>query len=493
MPSHFRSSPCSLVLLLVLGSCSGGGDVSSNPVGGVNVPPELLACRARIDSPHSYAEIVLRTAQNLGTNRISDRSGPERHVRLHPDGNTVVFARERNYARPDSREVYVSTIDGSRSELRLTLNSDLDDEPCWSPDGGVVLFTSDRSGSGRLWKCNASGTNPGEFLTPPAGESDGEADWCRATNRIVFSRSDSAGKHSLWLVQGDGTGLVQLTDGGLASGADTGDRHPAFSPDGTRVAFSRRISADLAALYFVEVATGVATMRYQPVGEADVPRWAPAADRVFFGLAEPTLGRATLRLASLPVTSGNPVLLWPDNRWRLQSIEVMPALPAIGATNAPQVLDVNQAQIQIAAGNVQYASNSQLASADGDEFTVYTATSGSREIAGINCRYELPVANAEDMAEVRVRATARVARADAGSVLRMSIYNPVDERFDIVFEQPVTDTAAHTMTFTTTSLRHLTRERHLRVTVIGDLPAGARSQLLVDQFEVTLVTHTTAQ
>lgn len=489
MPSPNRGLPLAALLALLPAACSGGGDASSNPIGGVNVPPELLACRARIDSPHSFAEIVLRTVQNLGGNRIAERSGPERHVRVHPDGNTVVFARERTFERPDSREIFVSTIDGSRSELRLTVNNNLEDEPCWSPTGSTVLFTSDRSGSKSLWKCDASGNNPGQFLTPPAGAKDGEADWCRATDRIVFSRADATGKHSLWLVQGDGTGLVQLTDGGIAVGTDHGDRHPAFSPDGARIAFSRRLSADLAALYYVDTATGVVTLRYQPVGEADVPRWAPTADRVFFGLAEPTLGRATLRLASLPAASGDPVQLWPDNRWRLQSIEVLPALPALGTTAAPQVLDVTKAQIQIAAGTVQFASTAQLMSQDSDEFTVFTATSGNREIAGINCRFELPLPSAEDMAEVRIKATARVSRGDAGSVLRMSIYNPVDERFDTAFEQPVADTIAHTMTFTTTSLRHLTRERHLRITVIGDLPAGARSQLLVDHVEVTLVPH----
>ena len=66
----------------------------------------------------SYTEISLRSEQNLGTGRIADRAGLERRVRLHPDGVTVVFARQRQAGKPESRELFTSTLDGSAGERR---------------------------------------------------------------------------------------------------------------------------------------------------------------------------------------------------------------------------------------------------------------------------------------------------------------------------------------------------------------------------------------
>ncbi len=471
---------------LWLAACGGGG-ASSSPISSANVPPELLACRARVDSPFSFAEIALRSSRNLGTDRIADRSGTERHARLHPDSNTIVFSRERSNNDPDSRELFTAVIDATRAELRLTQNTVLDGEPCWSPDGSRILFTTARMGQQSLWLIDADGGNPQPFVGSPTSGSDGEADWCRAADRVVWSRRDSMGHHTLWLANGNATGFVPLTDGGALIGSDTGDRAPAFTTDGSRVAFVRRSSAASASLCVVEVATGAVTVRLQPNGDVDIPRWSPAMDRLYFGLAEPAVGRATLRLAVVPLGPGEPTLVWPDERWRLEGLDLLPALGSAPAAAAPQTLDVEQAEIEIAAGSSAFGSRQQLATEDGQEFLVTTTTSSTREVAGINCRFDLPVEAPEDMLELRIRAIARSSRIGGDTRLRMSIYNPVDQRFDTVVEIAPTSTNAATMSFSTSSLRHVTKEQQLRVTVIADVAPGNRCELHVDLVEVVLV------
>ncbi|MBL8725390.1 MAG: PD40 domain-containing protein [Planctomycetes bacterium] len=479
-----RTQPAS-ALLLALAACGSGGGSSSPVTPGQS--PELLACRARVDSPHQFAEICLRSAQNLGQGRVADRTGRERNVRRAPNAQQVVFARERSLDDPNSRELFVATLDGSTPELRLTNNTSFDDEPCWAPDGSRILFASERAGTRRLWTCAADGSDARLFVEPPGGSTDGEPDWHAGTDRVAWSRRGPSGKHNLWLSFGDGSGAVPLTDGGPGSGVDSGDHQPSFAPDGSRIAFARRLATGAASLCSVEVATGTVTTLLLPSGEVALPRWAPAGDRLFFGLAEPTQGRGTLRLASL-IPGGEPALLWPDARWQLDGLDCLPALGPAPAAAAPRTLDVRSAAVQIASGTVVFANRSQLVAVDDDEFTVTTvATAENREVAGINCRFDLPVVRAEDVLELRVRAVARVLRAGADCFLRMSLYNPVDERFDTVVERPAADTTARTMTFRTSSLRHVTSQRQLRVTVIGDLPAGAHSDLRIDLVEVILV------
>ena len=471
---------------LLWSACSGSGS-SSTPIGGANTPPQLVACRSRIDSPFQFAEIATRSARNLGGSRIAERSGIERSVRVHPDGNRVVFARQRDNGAADSTELFVSSIDGAVAELRLTQNGEPDDEPCWSPDGNTVLFAATRSGSKGLWTIGADGGNAQALLVTPTGFADGEPDWSRATDRIVWSRRDGSGRHTLWLAFGNGTGAGQLTDGGPTTGQDSGDHQPTFSPDGQQVAFVRRASAELASLCVVNVATFTVTTRLVPVGDITTPRFTPSQDRIWFGLAEPTLGRGTLRLASLPVASGDPVLEWPDERWLLQGIDFLPTFPAAPAAGPATTLDTMRATLQLAAGATIGGGKPELVSADGDTFRLNTETVDGREVAGASLRFTLPVTAATDVLEVRVRALCRTSRSDGDSVLRMSIYNPVDERFDTVVERSAAGTGMQTMTFSSASLRHLTAEKQLRVTVIGDLAPGNRGELEIDLVEVTMV------
>lgn len=475
----------SCAILSCLAACGGGGGSSSSPIG-VDVAPQLLACRSRIDRPFQFAEIALRDHRNLGTRRVGDRSGIERSARLHPDGNTVVFARERENGEPASQELFVSTLDGSSAELRLTQDTVRDDGPCWSPDGSRVLFASERNGAPGLWTMARDGSDVVPFVVVPTGGADGEPDWNATSDRVVWSRRGGDGRHALWLANGTGTNAVPLTDSGPTVGAGTGDFAPAFGLDGQRVVFVRRLSQTLATLCLCEVATGAITVLAAPNGDVGLPRLAPAGDRVFFGLAEPLAGRATRRLATVPIAGGTPTLVWPDERWHLEGLELLGTLPAAPAPGPASVLDVTQAQVQIATATSAAGARPQLASVDGDEYLLTTASIEGREVAGINVRFDLPVTASTAVQELRVRIVARTSRGGGTSLLRTSIYNPLDERFDTAVELPAATTAT-TLAFRTSSLRHVTAEKQLRVTVICDLEAGARADLRIDLVEVELV------
>lgn len=479
------------VLLAAAAGCGGGG--SGSGALSVQVTPQLLVGRARIDQPHRYAEIALRDLRNLGTDRVGDRAGPESGVDLHPDGVRVVFARERQTDDPDSRELFVSTIDGSAAELRLTVDTTRDDDPSWSPTGDRVLFASERDGARALWTCGATGDDPELFLPPPTGFRDDQPDWNAVTDRIVFRRRGPGGVGQLWLVAGNGANPTMLTDGGgiPAGSVDLGDGQPAFDDTGAYVLFVRRTAANRSNLCRVELATQAVTTMLTPTGEVSHPQFAPGG-RVLFGLAEPAAGRATLRLSTMPLAGGEPVLLWPDERWAVTSIEVVPwsETLAIVPTVGPTRVDVRRdATFSVALASDAFGSVEQFEADDGNEYYLRTAPSGARQVAGLRAVMKLPVTDPLDVATYRFTARVRVTQGGGDSVLRLSLRNPFENRSDTVVELPVAGTTEQELTFLTSSLRHVARDGTITVNVIADLDADDRVEFWIDQIACDVVAY----
>lgn len=476
----------SAATVLLLTACGSGGGGGASALG-LNGPPEMLVCRARGDDLHRFAEVALRSTRNLGTARVGDRTGRESNARLHPDGVRVVFARQRFNDDPDSRELYVSTIDGSAAELRLTQNSARDDEPVWSPNGDNLIFTSEENGNAGLWISTDRGQDAQPFLPTPTGFADGQADWSVANNRVVFSRRDTTGRHVLWLVNGSGFGEIPLTDGGAAVGTGNGDLQPAFSPDGATIAFVRRFGEQMATLCLADAVSGAVTVLYAAAGELGYPRLSPTGERVWFGLAEPDSGRQSLRLAHLPIAGGPPTLSWPDERWQLYGLDFLPDAPAPEAADTAVRLNVEEATIQLAVASNAFGATEQLSDDDDFEYYLSTATSNDREVAGLNCRFNLPVTEPEDVLEVQVRCVVRASRVGGESVFRISLRNLTDNRYDTVVELTPTSTGEHTMEFRTSSLRHVASEKELQFNVIADIDEGDRVDFWIDMVEVVIV------
>lgn len=111
-------------------------------------------------------------------------------------------------------------------------------DPSYSPDGRVILFTSNKSGRQKIWTVQADGRDPRQLIADEGGES--APAWSPDGRRIAFTRT-TAGQPDIWVVNADGTGLRQVTSD------KEEERAPAWSPDGRRFAFmsSRAGSADV--------------------------------------------------------------------------------------------------------------------------------------------------------------------------------------------------------------------------------------------------------
>ena len=137
-----------------------------------------------------------------------------------------------------SREIYVTNIDGT-NETNLTNNAVDDFSPSWSPDGSQIVFFSNRDGGDDLFIMDADGLNPINVTGPVTVAADADPSWSPDGTRIAFVAA-----FDVWVINVDGTGLVNLTtltDNGAGDGLGT---NSAWSPDSARIVFGSQRDGD---------------------------------------------------------------------------------------------------------------------------------------------------------------------------------------------------------------------------------------------------------
>lgn len=209
-------------------------------------------------------------------------------------------------------DIYVSRADGT-GVARITNDAPSDYDPAWSADGKRIAYLSQNSGSSpsRLMVAGADGRNPIQLATyvqdfawsadgtqivfvynnltgsgnriklvSTADENPGSneiaqgtgPDWSPDGSKIAFSKGDD-----VFTIRPDGEEKTQLTEGKAL------DANPSWSPDGTKIVFSR-----------ADGNTGWVIHTMDPDGENEAPvgnemptnfevEWAPDGTKFYFG------------------------------------------------------------------------------------------------------------------------------------------------------------------------------------------------------------------
>jgi Tol biopolymer transport system component/DNA-binding winged helix-turn-helix (wHTH) protein len=168
-----------------------------------------------------------------------------------PDGNQVAFALDGK----ENSGIYTTVVGGEKS-LRLTSNSG-DCCPRWSPDGRQVAFFRTSQEEVAIYVIPAFGGTEHRLYSGPVSFFPHDLDWSPDGRVLAFSESQADKTHT-WIAL---LSLVDSTTRRLTtpSGQDL-DFGPAFSPDGSTVAFVRGIVAGVVEdLYVVPAAGGAPT------------------------------------------------------------------------------------------------------------------------------------------------------------------------------------------------------------------------------------------
>ena len=168
---------------------------------------------------------------------------PEGHWAARGDvameANKMLYTVAESFSKSE-QEIYVMDLATGEKQLYGDDLAHANTNPAITPDGSTIAYTSKRDGVTGIYLNDASGKNERLFMTVDAGmplvEFSPDGEWLAftlsATARVRIDDGANIAERDIYLAKLDGSEIKRLTS---AAGSD---HAPAWSPDGTSIAFA---------------------------------------------------------------------------------------------------------------------------------------------------------------------------------------------------------------------------------------------------------------
>jgi TolB protein len=194
----------------------------------------------------------------------------------------IAFSSVRTDPQAKEFDIFSMNADGS-DVRRLTTNPATDRQSDWSPDGMNLAYTIRKPGSPvnfEVARMTASGTHHVQLTTSPESQASSQPAWLPDGRGILFRRSGPGRVSTIWQMGPLGQSPA------LRFAPTHPPLYPTFAPDGRRVAYAAILSTtgDTDRGVFTQNADGSAeTALFDVPGSYDsAPAWSPDGSRIAF-------------------------------------------------------------------------------------------------------------------------------------------------------------------------------------------------------------------
>jgi len=236
----------------------------------------FVSTRAGNDNSQIYA----MNPDGTGVTRLSNSPGSNGDPAWSPGRRKIAFASTR--ASDSFQRIYTMNADGS-GVTQLTNSGGPDKSPAWSPDGSQIAFTHvarHHLATGHvffstdIYLINADGSGLVQ-LTSTGHESS--AAWSPDGSKIAFE-STRDGRSEIYVMSANGSAVTRLTR------RAANDYDPAWSPDGTKLAFDSKPAGCCGNfdIYLMDADGSAVTRLTRDPHDDSEPTWSPDGSRIVF-------------------------------------------------------------------------------------------------------------------------------------------------------------------------------------------------------------------
>ena len=264
-----------------------------------------------------------------GTLRVLSSGPGDSHVFFSPDGKFLAIARASAERPIPDTDVFLVAVDGS-GEAKAVVNPGPDTVMGWSPDGKMLLFASDRTGSTALWGIRVADGKPqgtpvllrpgipsdslgvtasgalyigtqidnrdihvasldfdtGRLLAPPVRPvetfvgANAQPDWSPDGRYLAYTSVRSrAGSNKVLVVRSMDTGQSRELHVNLQA-----FNWPRWAPDGRSFVSQGTDAQGRQGIYLIDAQTGAATPVVTKTSGGNLlhPQWSPDGKRIYY-------------------------------------------------------------------------------------------------------------------------------------------------------------------------------------------------------------------